>query len=318
MAFELKTLSDIHASVFEKSQLNESSTAASNLVTRLINERYVDISQLCRWRWLQSTSSTVVPAMYNTGSVTISNASATAVGSGVNFTASMVGRKLHLESENDVYTIASRTSATRVILDASYRGTAISGGSFRIYRNNYTLPVDCEELIDVYYFPLNGGRLRTLAPINQRQMLNVRLGTRISQGKAEGFSHGNQTSSGTRVLEIWPPADTVDYRIRFDYSKKVTSLSATSDQPLMPVTYRSSIMWGALADLFMREGNTTRMEWAERKMRDKVNEMRKDWETTDRRPTLKYVHTQLRSTRPSGARYDLGGAAFDYDTFEND
>lgn len=317
MAIELKTLSDIHASIFEKSQLNSSSSAASNMVIRLINEKYTDIAQLCRWRWLQDTASTVVPAVYRTGSVTVSNASATVVGSGVSFTASMVGRKIHLESENDVYTIATRVSATRVTLDASYRGTAISAGAYRIYRNNYTLPVLCEELIDVYYFPPSGGRQRTLAPVTQRQMLNLRMSSRITEGKAGVWTHGNQTSSGTRVLEVWPPADSADYRLRFDYAKKVTSLSAASDQPLMPVTYRSSIMWGALSDLFMREGHVQRMQWAEKNMNQKVNEMRKDWETTDRRPALKFVHTHTRQRSVTPARYDLG-SAFDYDTFEDD
>lgn len=317
MALELKTLSDIHTSIFEKAQLTQTNTEASNLVLRLINENYTDIAQLHRWRWLQSTNSTVVPTVYQTGTITVSNGAATVVGSGVSFTASMVNRKIHLDSENDTYLIASRVSATRIILDASYRGTALSGAAFRIYQDSYKLATDCEELLDVYYYPRGAFSLQP-QPITNRQMINMRSSSRFMAGKVKRWTHGNQTTSGTRVLEIWPPADnTVDYRLRYDYIKRVTQLSAATQQPLMPVTYRSAIMWGALSDLFMREGHVQRMNWAQQKKMDKVNEMRKDWEVTDRRPRLMFAHDHFRARRVSPARFDLG-TAFDDDTWGND
>lgn len=317
MARELKTLSDIHSSVFEKAQLNSSASEASNIILRLINENYIDISQLHRWRWLQASSSTVVPKVYNTGAVTVSNASATVVGNAsVSFTATMVGRKIHFDSESETYQILSRSSATRIILTEAYRGAAISSGAFSIYQDKYNLASDCEELLDVYYYPPSINRAKVLRPITNRQMINHRLTSRVVESRADSFTHGNITSTGTRTVEIWPPADsTNDYRIRYEYIKRITSLSAATQEPFMPITYRSSIMWGTLADIFMREGHTERMRWAEAKKNQKINEMRKDWETTDRRPRLRFAHNNTRRAVVSPARFDLG-RAFDTDTWE--
>lgn len=310
MAKELKTLLDIHTSVFEKTQLNQNATEASNMVLRLINENYVDISQLHRWRWLQSSSSTVAPKIYKTGSVTIANAAATVVGSAsVSFTASMVGRKLRLDEGNETYTIASRVSATRITLTASYRGAAVSSGAFRIYQDQYNMASDCEEVMDIYHYDPLLRRARIMEPMDNRMMINYQLGSNLIELKGHHWTHGNPTSSGTRTVIVWPPGDADnDFRLRVEYIKRVTSLSASTDQPLMPITYRSAIMWGAVADLFMREGMEERMKWAEQKKNAKIFEMKQDGEITDRRPRLMFAHNHRRTRLISPGTYDLGKA----------
>lgn len=318
MAFELVTYKDIRDSIMETANLNKSSSEASNNVLRLINERYVDIAQLTRWRWLQTAGATVVPMVYNTGTVTLTDGSATVVGASVSWASSVVGRKMALLGQNELYTILSRSSATRVILTENFAGTTDSAGEYRIIQDTFTMPATCEEVVDVYHFPPGIGRARTISPISQREMLNFKMRQNAADYFAVSWTHENSTSSGTRKIGVWPGSKTdAPYRLRTEYIRKVTSLAASTDQPLMPVTYRSAIKWGALADIYLQQGNIKRSQWAEQKYQLKINEMKKDWETTDRRIKFVAQNNRFRNRLVTPSNYDLG-SAWETDSWRDD
>ena len=71
--------------------------------------------------------------------------------------------------------------------------------------------------------------------------------------QARGASHPKYyTVSGTaatKQLMIWPPFDTDDGTIYFDYQRNITVL-ALGDTPLVPVEYRDILVHGILMDYF--------------------------------------------------------------------
>lgn len=314
MAKELVTFKDIHDYVMEESNLLASDSSASNRINRLINLVYEDVSQLTRWRWLESTSSTVVPKLYSSGLVSINNGSATLVGNAsVSFTASMVSRYVQLTSESAEYKIITRSSATRLLLDASHRGATVSAQGYRIYQKEYKLPTTCEEAITIFH---RQSQESSKDPLDRHTFLDYQLRFPSTTDYADAWTHGDMTSTGTRTLEIWPPARTEkDYRLNYKFVKRVTSLSATGDTPFMPKTYRSSLAYGTLEQLFTQQGNLNRAAWAKQKYEDKVKKMLSDHESTDRSLQLKVSWRGVRR-RITPGRYDLG-THFDNDTWED-
>lgn len=318
MAQELKTFKDIHDYVVEEANLNSSDSTASNRINRLINMTNNDIAIRHRWRWLERSTSTVVPAVHKPGSITISNGEATVVGNAtVAFAASLVGRKIQFTTDQSVTEIASVVSATRLTLTATYRGDDISSGGYRIYQDEYSLPVTADEAIDVYHYQSPLSRRPTLKPITRRQMHNYSLRFHSHEHYAVHWTHDQSTTSGTRKVRIWPPGFTQDYRLEIDYTRTVNSLSATGDEPLMPVNYRSVLAYGALEQEFIQQGIVQRAGWAKGMYNQKLENMRDDWETTDRRPRLLPVWKQGRTRVVTTGRFDLG-PYFDTDTYKDD
>ncbi len=318
MAQELVTFKDLHDYVVEESNVSANNASASNRINRTINIVYEDITVPHRWRWLEATSSTVVPKVYRDGLVSVTAGSATVTGNAtVSFAASMVGRKMYFDTESAEYTISSVTDATNAILAATYRGTDITSQAFRIYQDMYTLPTDCEEVIEVYHRQSNNIRHQTRKPITRRQMHDFKLRLPTHEYFAQRWSHAIPTASGTRVLWIWPPGYTTqDYRLHFDYTKRITSLSASTDEPLMPKTYRSVLAYGALEHLFAREGNLQRAAWAKSKFAEKfmICAVTGKLRTGDHGCSVPWRYRERLITP---GRYDLG-AHFDNDTWRDD
>ena len=74
-------------------------------------------------------------ADYTTGTVAVTNGSATVTGSGTTFTPAMVGRWLRVPApsgDNEWYKIIGYTSSTVITLFQTYNGTTVSGASYTI------------------------------------------------------------------------------------------------------------------------------------------------------------------------------------------
>lgn len=72
-------------------------------------------------------------AIYETGTVTATNASADVVGVGTSFTDGMVGMFFQIKGVSRVYIIESVTDATNLVLTENYGGTTATGTAYAIY-----------------------------------------------------------------------------------------------------------------------------------------------------------------------------------------
>lgn len=91
-------------------------------------------------------------ADYTTGTVAVTNGSATVTGSGTTFTAAMVGRWLQVTApsgDNEWYKITAYTSSTVITLFNPYNGITVAGASYTI--GEMSLVQETFQNISFYY-----------------------------------------------------------------------------------------------------------------------------------------------------------------------
>jgi hypothetical protein len=86
---------------------------------------------------------------YTTGTVTLTNGSATVTGSGTTFTAAMVGRYFKGDNDGVWYRIATFTSATIIVLENVFEGTGAAGLSYTI-AEAFHIPEEM-QILPIYY-----------------------------------------------------------------------------------------------------------------------------------------------------------------------
>lgn len=78
--------------------------------------------------------------VYNTGTVSITQNTTSIVGVGTTFTTGMVGRSLTFGTSKTPYKVVEFTDTTHIELDRPLIEDDISGGTYQIYVDTYTLP----------------------------------------------------------------------------------------------------------------------------------------------------------------------------------
>lgn len=105
------------------------------------------LAEIRRWSWLCKFGQFIAPAVYNTGTVTVTQNSTTVTGSGTTFTAAMVGRQFRIGLNAPIYTIAQFVSATQIELDSPWGSDSASAQTYSIYLCFFTPPDDFHQFI---------------------------------------------------------------------------------------------------------------------------------------------------------------------------
>lgn len=108
------------------------------------------LAEVRRWSWLVKFNQFIAPAVYNTGTVTVTLNSTTVTGSGTTFTAAMVGRQFRIGLTAPIYTIAQFVSATEIALDLAWGSDSASAQTYSIYQCFFTPPDDFHQFISLY------------------------------------------------------------------------------------------------------------------------------------------------------------------------
>lgn len=95
--------------------------------------------------FLNSKGMITTTAPYSTGTVTSVNGSATITGSGTVWTQAMVGRKFMIQGDQAHYYILTVNSAVSITLAVPYQGTAQTGVTYNIYKDEYKLASDVQS-----------------------------------------------------------------------------------------------------------------------------------------------------------------------------
>lgn len=132
--------------------------AGDKLARQWVSHAYRDLAEQRRWSWLVRYGEFIVPAVYETGTVTVTLNDATVTGSGTTWTQSMVGRQFRIGSNTPIYTIQRVDSTTSLELDRVWGSASDSGESYEIYQAFYTPPDDFAGFICVWD-PYNNWRL---------------------------------------------------------------------------------------------------------------------------------------------------------------
>lgn len=157
------------------------------------------------WSWLIKQGQFLTTDVYNDGTVSVTHNSTAVVGTGTAFTAAMVDRQFRI-SGNALYTVATVTDPTNIVLDIAYGGDTDTEASYEIYTAYGTAPTDFDYFVSVWD-PYYNWQLHL--DVTQRE-LNHWDAQRSYRGQAYVIAHRDYyTPSGSAVppqprFEIWP------------------------------------------------------------------------------------------------------------------
>jgi len=153
----MKTFSEIQKLVCSKFGFTLSDmTDTEELATLESIKSYINIAQDIIYQskmiWMQKQTVISLKAKYETGTITATQNSASITGSGTTFTRDMEGQKIIITDDTDgtvVYRLKDFTSATVFSLDGKYIHTGGAGLTYAIYYDEYLLPTDFGELVEI-------------------------------------------------------------------------------------------------------------------------------------------------------------------------
>jgi hypothetical protein len=146
-----------------------------------VSYAFRQVAEQRRWSWLIKRGQFIMPAVYNTGTVTVTRGSPTVTGSGTTFTAAMVDRQFRAAgNDTPIYTIQEVNSATELTIDQDWGGSTASGQSYEIYQA-YVTPPDDFSAFQAVWDPANNWRLHLHRTQNE---LNIWDSQRSNDGDA--------------------------------------------------------------------------------------------------------------------------------------
>jgi hypothetical protein len=257
MAQELVTFSDLYTSVMETLGIQTGDTVAKNKIKRMINEFYLNevIPFKDYWIWLQKNTQVIHLAAYTTGTAAVTNGSATVTLSTAPTGRSFVGYKFSVAGDTQIYTVSAHTtSSTTVTLSTAFQETTNSAAVFKIWRDRIDLPISAKETVEIWHKDLNQP-LDSIGPQGLREL-------EAREPKAEGYpqyyftsdyfdpstSGDDETESDRyRQTRIYPAINDENVILNVDYIQEAEPLDDDTDEPLMPMTDRIVLYYGACA-----------------------------------------------------------------------
>ena len=211
------------------------------LAKRWVRDRYRKVCEKSIWSFKLGRSAFSTTDVYETGTITLTNASVTVTGSGTTFAAAHIGQQLKVEGY--VFTISAVGSGTSLTIDQTWLGATTAALDYEILQAYITpSPTDFHAFYSVID-PTNAWIIRTNFNSKDLDRIDSR---RSASGTPRVLANGVVNSSNVEIYELWPHM-TTQRQYMYTYEKRVADLT-DSDTP--PGIIRSDILvQGALADL---------------------------------------------------------------------
>lgn len=264
MAQDLVDFSDIVAAVMEELKIQSDDETSENRIKRDINMMYInEVVPFKNWKWLRKRTWIEHKPYFSTGTATVTPDSTTVTLTNAP-TTSKTGYFFATDSFDEIYYISSHTaSSTTVTLSSPYTGTYSTTATFKIWKDWVTLPTNCRETFEVTHgfhgIPLEGVGLQEFRRIQQA---TPRSASRPCYYTTDDFvdpstsGDGETESDRYRILRIHPAQNTNSTTLLVDYIQDVTALDLDADEPLMPISDRIILFYGACAKAWVRAGNS--------------------------------------------------------------
>lgn len=325
MAQRLLTFADIVAAVREHLGLQSSDLSATNKIKRFVNMYYIDeVVPFKRWPWLAKTSSVVHKAYYSTGRASVTPESTTvtlSIAPNVSL-GSFKDYKFSVNGSGKVYTISAHTAAsTSITLSGAFQESLNAIAEYKIWRDRFNLPTDAKETVELWHAE-QGKTLTAEGPQGLRKL-------EATDPKCEGFpthysttdfydpssSTGETESDRYRQVRIWPAINATPVTINFDYIQEVTELNDDADEPVLPVSDRIVLFYGACAMAYSvlnrnEEMHDKMLFKAMEKLKRMAGDHDEGFDAPALTPKSKYVNSIRKSgLKRGGARLAVGGGS---------
>lgn len=195
-----------------------------------------EIYQNYLWPWTQTTANLQVNALYQTGTVSITDGTAALTGNGTLFNTGWKHKQISMGTNVD-YPIASFTSSTVATLAQTVNlGYDVADAAFTIYQVLYPLPSDCEPGgIVCIVNPTIRYRLRNTSLFNIEGNILAR-GTYFNNLQSAWCDAGYDDTDKVYLVRVDPPpSTTTEYRIV--YNKNTSDPSTLTATTSIPPTF---------------------------------------------------------------------------------
>jgi hypothetical protein len=318
MARKLMTFVDIIDAIAEAIGVQSTDTNARNKIKRLINMYYInEIIPFKRWQWLEKNISVIHKAYYNTGTAAVTPSSTTVTLSIApsSTLGSFKGYRFSVDGSNKVYTVSAHTAeSTTVTLTSAYQEALDATAEYRVWRDRIDLPTEAKETVEIWH----SEQPKPLDAVGSQGFRKLEAG----DPKSEGFpTHYNtwdfhDPSSGDdefetdryRQTRIYPSITATPVTLNVDYIQEVEELDDDADEPLMPISDRIVLYYGAGADAWSVINRNEEMadKWRNQAMQ-KLARMAGDREDGMDTPSLSPKSGYLNAIRRGGLRRNLIG-----------
>ena len=240
-------------------------TATNNIADRYLNMALHDIhiNPGNNWPWAVRRAYLQTHAPYTTGTVSVTAAARTTVtGSstlwntavtGMGFNNARVGGKMTFGS-SDIHEVTVVTSDTAITIDPRWQGDALSGQSYSYFEDEYALAADFYRPLDWRQFS-DEVKIGLVGPqeFRRRWVKNSRLGR---PKNATIIQLGFSSTTAPRYRVVLNPVPNDEMVIPYQYitsylavttaGVEQTQLTATTDEPIIPLGYRHILVFHAL------------------------------------------------------------------------
>jgi hypothetical protein len=314
------TFVDIVDAIAEAIGVQSADTTARNKIKRVVNMYYIDeVIPFKRWGWLEKNIQVIHKAYYNTGTASVTPAS-TAVTLSVAPAASigsLKGYRFSLDGSNKVYTISAHTAeSTSITLSSAFQETLDATANYRVWRDRIDLPTDAKETVEIWH----SEQSKTLDAVGSQGFRKLEA----SNSKCEGFPTNYNTwdyhdptdetdefeSDRYRQTRIFPSITATPVTLNVDYIQEAPELDDDADEPLMPISDRIVLYYGAGAEAWSILSRNEEMadKWR-MKANEKLARMAGDREDGMDTPSLSPKSGYLNAIRRGGLRRNLVGQA---------
>lgn len=202
---------------------------------------------------------------YDTGTISITDGSATVTGVGTTWTSAMVGRSIQFGNEGYSYEILARVSGTQLTLSQNYNGSGsnLSNSTYIIYRDKYDIYDDSDDTIvdDLKKIEMvvdeDGGEIM---PFDMHRNPNGYYLERSGDNFQFCLNYVTDTTLAGGRWTIW-------------YLYQPPKLDSMADVPELPLGFDSVLQAYGLQRLYERMGDSTKARIYENQFIQDANSM---------------------------------------------
>lgn len=324
IATQVTDLADCRRELLSLIRDTASSTAGdtNDIADRYLNEALheIHINPLRKAPWLVRRSVILTHAPYSTGTVSITAAARTTVtGSstlwntavtGMGFNNARAGGKMTFSGISEVYEVSTVDTDTQITLLNRYTGAALSAASYNYFEDEYALASDFGGPVDYRNFS-NDINIPLMPPMQFRQ----RYPRNSTTGRPRAATVIQKAFSGSTTPQyrvVFNPSPDDEYSIPYHYittnlavssaGVEQTQMTATTDEPVMPLKYRHAIVLRAAWKWLAFRKDDERLAVIKAEYVDLIKRISNDWGITQDRPRL--VFNRGRQT-PIRGRFDV-------------
>lgn len=285
-----------------------SETTKRRAILQYINNSYQEIVFSHNWRWMYASYDISMFAPYETGSVNVTNNSATITGVGTVFSSNYLRAQFSLKSKNIVYNVLSISSPTSLTLQTKYAEDDETEVSFQLALASYKLPTEADQ---IKIMAIDNINLR-LIPLGEEDFAIMKSKDPSRLGTPRYYSlKKRETDDDAQYVEVYPAPDK-DYNVHLTYSVRIFRLDdSASCYPIIPDRYRVVLYYGALMQFYRYTKDLDNAALAQRDFERSLVRLQNDTQTTDNRlrivPAREYRgRLNRRYFRGYLDRYDFG------------